>query len=141
MGTPHSETIDLVSSEDSDDNSSDDADDYGSDNNSDDASNDGDDNRDDESLAAFDSNIPLVNAATRNASALADYMISHGFTASEETCRDFVVAQATLTQSVVDMIDSVRVNRQALATDDWGDERMVLVLLNVLLRHRGGEKN
>ena len=138
---PHNEAIDLVSSEDSDDDSSDDADDYGSDNNSDDASNDGDDNRDDESLAAFDSNIPLVNAATRNASALADYMISHGFTASEETCRDFVVAQATLTQSVVDMIDSVRVNRQALATDDWGDERMVLVLLNVLLRHRGGEKN
>ena len=126
---PHNEAIDLVSSEDSDDNSSDDADDYGSDNNSDDASNDGDDNRDDESLAAFDSNIPLVDAAMRNASARIGHMLSHGFTASEETRRNFVVAQATLAQSVVDMLDSVR------------DDRMVLAPLNVLLCQRGGSKS
>ena len=136
MGTPHSETIDLVSSEDSNDDPLNDADNDDSGDNSD----DDDDNRDDEALAAFDSNIPLVDTAMRNASALVDCMLSHGFTASEETRREFAVAQATLAQSVIYMINSVRVNRQVLATDDWGNERMVLIVLNVLLCQRGGDK-
>ena len=87
------------------------------------------DNRGDDTLAAFDSNIPLVDAAMRNASARIGHMLSHGFTASEETRRNFVVAQATLAQSVVDMLDSVR------------DDRMVLAPLNVLLCQRGGSKS
>ena len=86
-------------------------------------------NRGDDALAAFGSNIPLVDAAMRNASARIGHMLSHGFTASEETRRNFVVAQATLAQSVVDMLDSVR------------DERMVLAPLNVLLCQRGGSKS
>ena len=80
--------------------------------------------RGNDALAAFDSNIPLVDAAMRNASTLIGHMISHGLSASKETRHNCVVAQATLAQSVVDMLD----------------EMMVLTLLNVLLRQRGCSK-
>ena len=91
---PHNEAVDLVSSEDDDDvhpPNDDPSEDVDSD---DSDGNNGD--RGDEVLAAFDNNIPLVDMAMNNASALANCMLSHGFTASKEIRRDFVVAHAML---------------------------------------------